>query len=55
MLERAPFSYHHEDQYKIGSYDPDSKICVAKTIDGNVNTVMTNVEQGYIDRLREAK
>ncbi|MFI7401668.1 polymorphic toxin-type HINT domain-containing protein [Streptomyces sp. NPDC049541] len=55
VLERTPFSYKHDDQYKIGYYDPDSKIFVAKTVDGNVNTVMTNVDQAYINRLREAK
>lgn len=55
VLERTPFSYRHDDQYKIGYYDPDSKIFVAKTVDGNINTVMTNVDQAYINRLREAK
>ncbi|MER7009694.1 hypothetical protein ABT297_42555 [Dactylosporangium sp. NPDC000555] len=52
VLAREPFSYYHEDQWKMGYYDPKSKVFVAKTIDGNVNTVMTNVDQAYINRLR---
>ncbi|TDD89284.1 sugar-binding protein [Actinomadura darangshiensis] len=51
-LAREPFSYHHDDQWKTGYYDPESKIFVAKTIDGNINTVMTGVDQNYINRLR---
>lgn len=52
VLEREPFSYYHDDQWKTGYYDPSSKVFVAKTVDGNVNTVMTNVEKAYINRLQ---
>ncbi|MFI6285031.1 polymorphic toxin-type HINT domain-containing protein [Streptomyces sp. NPDC051018] len=52
VLGREPFSYHHDDQWKTGYYDPNSKVFVAKTIDGNVNTVMTDVSQAYINRLQ---
>ncbi|TMR03451.1 sugar-binding protein [Actinomadura soli] len=51
VLERDPFSYYHEDQWKLGYYDPQSKVFVAKTIDGNVNTVIVNASRAYIDRL----
>lgn len=52
VLKKEPFSYNHDDQWKLGYYDPRSKVFVAKTVDGNVNTVMTNVEQAYINRLQ---
>ena len=52
VLQRTPFSYYHEDQWKLGFYDSRSKVFVAKTIDGNVNTVMTNVSPAYINRLQ---
>jgi RHS repeat-associated protein len=52
VLQRTPFSYYHDDQWKLGYYDPGSKVFVAKTVDGNVNTVMTNVDQSYINRLQ---
>lgn len=52
VLEREPFSYWHEDQWKSGFYDPSSKVFVGKTIDGRVNTVMTKVEKSYISRLQ---
>jgi hypothetical protein len=52
VLGREPFSYKHDDQWKLGYYDPNSKVFVAKTIDGNINTVMTNVDQAYINRLQ---
>lgn len=48
VLSRQPFSYHHDDQWKMGYYDPGSKVFVARTVDGNVNTVMANVSQAYI-------
>jgi hypothetical protein len=52
ILDSAnPFSYYHDDQWKTGYYDPSSKIFIATTIDGNINTVMTNVAQAYINRL----
>jgi hypothetical protein len=53
VLDTQPFSYYHDDQWKMGHYDPNSGVFVAKTIDGNVNTVMTNVSQAYIDRLQK--
>ena len=51
VLHRTPFSYFHDDQWKLGYYDPRSKVFVVKAIDGNVNTVMVNVEQSYINGL----
>jgi len=53
VLNAQPFSYYHDDQWKMGHYDPNSGVFIAKTIDGNVNTVMTNVSQAYIDRLQK--
>ncbi|MGH3389011.1 MAG: polymorphic toxin-type HINT domain-containing protein [Actinomadura sp.] len=35
-----------------GYYDPNSMVFIAKTVDGNINTVMTNVAKAYINRLR---
>ncbi|WP_146259267.1 RHS repeat-associated core domain-containing protein [Streptomyces tateyamensis] len=55
LLQREPFSYYHDGQWKSGYYDPKSKLFVGKTIDGNVNTVMIEVEQGYISRLKAAR
>ncbi|WP_433270824.1 RHS repeat-associated core domain-containing protein [Actinosynnema sp. CS-041913] len=55
VLGRESFSYRHEDQWKLGHYDPSSKVFVAKTIDGNINTVMTNVDKSYIDRLQRGR
>lgn len=55
VLEREPFSYWHEDQWKSGFYDPKSKVFVAKTIDGTVNTVMTNVDKAYVSRLQKER
>ncbi|MEU7244916.1 polymorphic toxin-type HINT domain-containing protein [Streptomyces sparsogenes] len=52
VLKKEPFSYYHDDQWKMGYYDPKSKVFVAKTIDGNINTVMTDVEKAYINRLQ---
>ncbi|MEV7996634.1 polymorphic toxin-type HINT domain-containing protein [Streptomyces sp. NPDC086077] len=52
VLAREPFSYHHDGQHKLGYYDPKSKVFVAKTIDGNVNTVMTGVTKAYVQRLQ---
>ncbi|WP_051467498.1 DNRLRE domain-containing protein [Pseudofrankia saprophytica] len=52
VLGKEPFSYRHEGQWKLGYYDPNSKVFVAKTIDGNINTVMTDVEQAYVNRLQ---
>ncbi|WP_137994224.1 DUF4258 domain-containing protein [Streptomyces vilmorinianum] len=52
VLRREPFSYHHDDQWKMGYCDPNSKVFVAKTVDGNINTVMTNVDRSYINRLQ---
>ncbi|MGW2014058.1 ricin-type beta-trefoil lectin domain protein [Streptomyces sp. NPDC001927] len=54
VLAQTPFSYYHEGQYKLGYYDPKSKVFVAKTIDGNINTVMVNVQPDYVERLRAA-
>ncbi|WP_052848920.1 ricin-type beta-trefoil lectin domain protein [Streptomyces avicenniae] len=51
VLGNQPFSYLHDDQWKTGYYDSGSKIFIAKTIDGNINTVMTNVDRAYINRL----
>ncbi|WP_449486056.1 polymorphic toxin-type HINT domain-containing protein [Streptomyces avidinii] len=51
VLGNQPFSYRHDDLWKSGYYDPSTKIFIAKTIDGNINTVMTNVERAYINRL----
>jgi hypothetical protein len=39
----------------MGYYDPKSKLFVAKTVDGNVNTVIDNVQSSYINRLRGGK
>ena len=39
----------------MGYYDPNSKVFVAKTIDGNTNTVMTNINKAYIDRLQRGR
>lgn len=47
VLGNQPFSYLHEDQWKTGFYDSGSKMFIAKMIDGNIDTVMTNVEKGY--------
>jgi len=55
VLGREPFSYFHDDQWKLGYYDPSSKVFVAKTIDGNVNTVMTGVNQAYVDNLQKRR
>jgi cellobiose-specific phosphotransferase system component IIA len=52
VLARESFSYHHDGQHKLGYYDPKSKVFVAKTIDGNVNTVMTGVTKAYVQRLQ---
>jgi hypothetical protein len=52
VLARQPFSYYHDGQWKLGYYDPNSKVFVARTVDGNVNTVMTNIDQAYINRLQ---
>ncbi|MFB9469612.1 polymorphic toxin-type HINT domain-containing protein [Nonomuraea salmonea] len=53
VLNREPFSYFHEGQWKLGYYHPGSKLFVAKTIDGNINTVMINVDRAYIRRLMD--
>lgn len=55
VLEGPAFSYYHDDQWKSGYSDPRSKVFVAKTIDGNVNTVMTNVDQAHINRLQRGR
>jgi hypothetical protein len=52
VLAREPFSYYHDGVWKSGYYDPSSKVLIAKTIDGNINTVMTNVDRAYIRRLQ---
>jgi len=54
-LQEEPFSCYHDDQWKMGYYDPNSKLFVAKTADGNLNTVMTNVDKSYIDRLQRGR
>jgi RHS repeat-associated protein len=55
VLDRDPFSYWHGDQWKLGYYDPNSRVFVAKTIDGNVNTVITDVNPSYIDHLKDGR
>lgn len=55
VLAREPFSYMHDGQWKMGYYDPNSKVFVAKSIDGNVNTVMTNVTKAYINGLQRGQ
>ncbi|MCM2417701.1 hypothetical protein [Streptomyces sp. RKAG293] len=52
VLGKKPFSEHHDDQWKMGYCDPNSKVFVAKANDGNVNTAMTNVGRSYINRLQ---
>jgi hypothetical protein len=52
VLQKEPFSYYHDGQWKMGYYDPRSKVFIAKTIDGNINTIMTNVDKAYIGRLQ---
>jgi hypothetical protein len=55
VLNRQPFSYEHEGQWKLGYYDPGSRVFIAKTIDGNINTVMVDVSRSYIDRLQRGR
>ncbi|MEV6326976.1 ricin-type beta-trefoil lectin domain protein [Streptomyces sp. NPDC051909] len=52
VLAQTPFSYEHEGLNKIGYYDPKSRVFIAKTIDGNINTVIADVSQSYVDGLR---
>lgn len=52
LLSREPFSYHHEGQWKLGYYDPKTKLFVAKTIDGRVNTVINDVKKSYINEIQ---
>ncbi|GGV33827.1 hypothetical protein GCM10010182_67030 [Actinomadura cremea] len=52
LLRQTPFSYYHEDQWKLGYYDPKSQVFVARTIDGNVNTIIVEADKPYIERLR---
>ncbi len=54
VLDRDPFTYFHDGQWKFGYYDPSSKIFIGKTIDGNLTTVMINVDKAYIRRLQQA-
>lgn len=51
-LGKEPFSYFHEGMWKSGYYDPSSKVFIAKTVDGNINTIMNNVDKSYIRRLQ---
>lgn len=51
VLERQPFDYLKDGEWRLGYYDPKSKVFVAKTPEGNVATVMVNVNRSYIDRL----
>jgi hypothetical protein len=55
VLSKEPFPYYHDGQWKSGYYDPKTKIFVAKTIDGSVNTVMENVGKQYIKNLQSAR
>ncbi|MET9624992.1 ricin-type beta-trefoil lectin domain protein, partial [Streptomyces sp. NPDC006464] len=55
VLERAPFSYYHEGQWKNGFYDPKSKVFVGKTIDGNINTIIIEASNDYVARLKKAR
>ncbi|GIF62191.1 hypothetical protein Ais01nite_02260 [Asanoa ishikariensis] len=55
VLDREPFPYWHDGQWKMGYYDPGSKIFIGKTIDGNINTVIRNVDRGYPSRLQRAR
>lgn len=55
VLGREPFQYRHDGQWKTGYYDPRSRVFIAQSVDGNVNTVMTNVNRSYIDRLRRSE
>jgi hypothetical protein len=54
-LQKTPFSYWHDGQWKTGYYDSDTGIFVGTTIDGTVNTVLNNVTSAYIKRLQEAR
>ncbi|MFG2871270.1 ricin-type beta-trefoil lectin domain protein [Streptomyces sp. NPDC048338] len=55
VLERTPFSYWHKGQWKSGFYDPKSKVFVGKTIDGAINTIMVEVENDYIERIKKKR
>ena len=54
-MARPSFSYWHESQWKIGYYDPATKVFVGKTIDGTVNTVIGDATPGYIKNLKKAQ
>jgi hypothetical protein len=52
--ERTPFHYFHRGGWKIGYYDPDSRIFVA-TADGKVITVIRNATPTYIENLQRVQ
>jgi hypothetical protein len=54
-LEHPIGSYWHDGMWKEGYYDTDSRVFVARALDGNITTVMTGIRQFYIDRLKEAE
>jgi len=54
LVGAQEFQYFHEGAWKIGYYDPVSKIFLAQ-YQGNVITVISNVKPQYIENLRGLK
>ncbi|MFB9932205.1 RHS repeat-associated core domain-containing protein [Amycolatopsis halotolerans] len=53
VLGQQPFDYFHQGQWKSGYYDPKLKIFIAKTMDGNINTVIVNATRAYVEGLKK--
>jgi hypothetical protein len=49
-----PFKYYHEGAWKLGYYDPKTKIFVGR-VGNNVTTVIDDVKQNYINNLLKNK
>lgn len=52
-LEVQPFPYYHDNTWKQGYYDPQSKIFVG--VGDNITTVINNAKPQYITNLKSAK
>lgn len=54
MKTIKPFKYYHEGQWKLGYYDPKTKIFVGRA--GNdITTVIDDVKPNYINNLLKSK
>ncbi|MGI5167419.1 hypothetical protein ACQEU3_24030 [Spirillospora sp. CA-253888] len=55
VFANEPFSYWHEDQWKIGYWDPKLEIFIAKTVDGNINTIIDPADRQYIENMKSKR